>query len=199
MREAFYQAVERAIPAAADRPFEAVIQAPKTKCLMLTRGLIALLLTVLMIGLAAAGIARTLTAKDIRQQWENENGPMTDWTLEEKATFAEEAQNIDPIWENAPYRTEHLGEITKEAARRIAVSALNDKYGLTEEMLSMFAYQESLTYLDADFPEDGCYYEFTWINRTETAMDPGGDIYLVQVDPKTGEILTIQSMEDLVG
>ena len=124
---------------------------------------------------------------------------MTDWSLEEKAAFADEVQDIDPIWENAPYRTAQPGEITKEAARHTAVSVLNERYGLTEEMLSAYDYREALTYLDADFPEAGCYYEFTWINHTETALDPSGDVYLVQIDPGTGEVLTIQSMDDLVG
>ena len=199
MRDSFYQAVERALPSVRVVPLDEVLRVGERKRSMITRKRLAVLLAVLLLCLTAAGVAWTLTARDIRRRWELEKGPMSGWKLEEKAAFADEVQAADPIWDNAPYRTPQPGEITGEAAKNIAISALHDRYGLTEEALTAFDYQEALTYLDADFPDAGCYYEFTWINHTETAVHPGGDVYLVQVDPGTGEVLSVQSMDDLVG
>ncbi len=199
MRDSFEQAVRRTLPPARSIPLDEVLNKKKRMPVAVTRRGVVFGLIVLLLCLTAAGVAWTLTAGDLRRAWEKEKGPMETWTLEDKAAFAAEAQNVEPVWENAPYRAAREGEISKEAAKAIAVTALIEQYGLTAETLSGFRYQEELTYLDADFPEEGCFYQFTWINNTDTAAHPGGDVYTVRIDPGTGEILTVQSMDDMVG
>ena len=198
MRNTFREAVDNLLPPAANIPFERIAHPAKRRP-ALSKKAAAALLTAAIMALTGSAAALTLRALDIRRAWEQEKGNMTEWSLEEKADFADAVQAVDPIWENAPYRTARPGEIDKQTAKRIALAALEEQFGWTEETLRTWRYQESLTYLDADFPEEGCFYEFTWINDTDTALDPGGDVYLVQIDPADGRVLTVQGMDDLVG
>lgn len=198
MRKSFYEAAEQTLPKGTDLSFQELIQ-DKQRTRTYSKRAIVLIVAMMLIFSAAGAAALMLTAADVRRKWEEDKGAMSGWTLEEKAAFAQEAQAVEPIWENAPYRTAKDGEIGKETAKRIAVNALILKFGLSEAEMAGWSYQEALTYLDPDYPEDGCYYEFTWINLTDSAAHPGGDVYAVQVDPGTGEVLTVQGMDDLVG
>ena len=198
MRNTFREAVDNLLPPASDISFERIAHPAKRRP-ALSKKAAAALLTAAIMALTGSAAALTLRALDIRRAWEQEKGNMTEWSLEEKADFADAVQAVDPIWDNAPYRTARPGEIDKQTAKRIALAALEEQFGWTEETLRTWRYQESLTYLDADFPEEGCFYEFTWINDTDTALDPGGDVYLVQIDPADGRVLTVQGMDDLVG
>ena len=199
MNDRFRAAVDRTLPGGARIPLERILNGSGSFHHPLPRRLGTLLLAALLLCLAAGAAALGLTVLDVRRKWENEKGPMISWSLEDKAAFADEAQQAEAIWQAPPYRTAGEGEIGKEEARRAALAALEEKYGLTAETLSAWRYQEELTYLDADFPEEGCFYAFTWINDTPSAAHPGGDVYVVHVDPATGEVMTVEGMEELAG
>ena len=132
-----------------------------------------------------------------RMEWENEKEQMNTWSLEDKAAFSEDVKG--EIWQEPRYILPQEDQITKEQAKQIAISAMAEKYGISDDDMLLWKYQESLEYYDADFPEDGSFYNFTWINNTSTAVHQGGDVYVVHIDPDTGEIILIESNDDMVG
>lgn len=156
-------------------------------------------LTLLLLSVTVCGYAIGKTLLEERKRWEAEKGPMGSWRLEDKALFSSENQILNTDWQNPRYRIPADNEITKEQAKVIAVQALKDTYSITEEDLSAWDFQESLEYTDPDFPEDGCFYHFLWINHTKNAIHPGGDLYEVYIDPLSGEIISIQSSDDMAG
>ena len=199
MNDRFYHAVERCLPFPELVEFDRMLKerrrprVTRYKLVWIAAALITLL------GLSVGAVALTKNALEVRKEFVEERGGESGWSLEDWADFADAVQAVDDTWQNPVYRKPDAGDISKEEARFIAIQALKSAYGLSDEYLNGCEYREFLQYVDADFPELGSYYDFLWLDHSDAALHPGGDLYEAHIDPATGEILLLQSMDDMVG
>ena len=199
MNDRFYRAAERCLPPSETVAFERVLHERRKPRITRYKIVGIAVIVMALLGLSVGAVSLTKTALEVRKEFVEDRGAESGWSLEDWADYAEAVQDVEPVWLNPSYRKPETDEVSKEEARETAMAALQNAYGLTEEYLERCEYQEYLQYYDADFPEMGSYYKFLWMDHSETALHPGGDLYEAHIDPATGAILLLQSTDDMVG
>lgn len=121
----------------------------------------------------------------------DEKGDFLTWSLEDKAMWSQMQAQAGIVSEYVLHGLPGTEDIAQDEAIRLAVDALRQTYGLTDDQLAAYGTCLIFNVLDAQNPE--------WQVSFIADGDPSGELYTVTLHARTGQVIRTESGEDANG